>query len=101
MASFIADALPDSVQAGGRTWASATLVAPGRGGTVALGHGVASPGPEESGVQNLVPMVLVAAAVLFVLPLWPWSRGWGWVPAGVLGMGLATMLLFTWAVEPL
>jgi hypothetical protein len=52
-------------------------------------------------VQNLVPMVLVAAAVLFVLPFWPWSRGWGWVPAGVLGMGLATMLLFTWAVEPL
>lgn len=56
---------------------------------------------EEAGVQNLVSIVLVAAAVLFVLPFWPWSRGWGWVPAGVLGMGFATMLLFTWAVEPL
>jgi hypothetical protein len=71
------------------------------GGTVPARPRLAVAEAEETGVQNLVPIVLVAAAVLFVLPFWPWSRGWGWVPAGVLGMGLATMLLFTWAVEPL
>jgi hypothetical protein len=48
-----------------------------------------------------VPALLLAALIVFVAPVWPWSRGWSWIPAGILAMGLATMLLFTWAVEPL
>jgi hypothetical protein len=52
-------------------------------------------------MQNLVPIALVALLTVLVAPLWPWSRGWGWVPAGVLGMGLAFMILFTWSVEPI
>ncbi len=49
-----------------------------------------------SGWSFAVLAVLLAAAV----PVWPWSRGWGWAPAGMLAMGLATMALFVWAVVP-
>lgn len=53
-------------------------------------------------IVRLAPMVLLGLLVVFVLPVWPWSRGWGWPPAGILGMGLATLLLFQFvAIEPL
>lgn len=51
-------------------------------------------------MPNLVPLVAIAVLVLLAAPLWPWSRGWTWAPAGILAMGLATMLLFTWTVMP-
>jgi hypothetical protein len=51
-------------------------------------------------VANLVPTVVIAVLVLLAAPLWPWSRGWTWAPAGILLMGLATLLLFSWAVVP-
>lgn len=43
----------------------------------------------------LIALVLVAA-----LPVWPWSRGWGWAPAGMVAMGLGTLVLFSLAVVP-
>ncbi len=42
----------------------------------------------------LLPVVLVVTVLLLVLPVWPWSRGWGWVPVGMVGMILGTVLLF-------
>lgn len=48
---------------------------------------------------QVVPTVALGAILLAVLPLWPWSRGWGWAPAGMLAMGLATMVLFTLSVS--
>jgi hypothetical protein len=51
-------------------------------------------------VPDLTPAIVLAALVVLAAPLWPWSRGWGWPPAGILAMGLATVLLFTWAVVP-
>ncbi len=51
-------------------------------------------------MPNLVPSVVLALLVVLVAPLWPWSRGWGWPPAGILAMGLVTMLLFSWSVVP-
>lgn len=44
--------------------------------------------------------IIIGALVIFVAPLWPWSRGWTWVPAGMLAMGLATMLLFQFTIIP-
>lgn len=44
--------------------------------------------------------VVLALLVVAASPLWSWSKGWGWAPAGMLAMGLATMLLFTWSVLP-
>ena len=45
-------------------------------------------------------VLVVGALTVFVAPLWPWSRGWSWAPAGMLAMGLAGMLLFASAVVP-
>jgi len=45
-------------------------------------------------------VLIVAAMTVFVAPLWPWSRGWTWAPAGMLARGLATMLLFSSTVVP-
>ena len=42
----------------------------------------------------------VVATLVLVLPLWPWSRGWGWVPAAMVGVTLATIVLFTLSVAP-
>lgn len=44
-------------------------------------------------------MVVVVAMVL-VAPLWPWSRGWGWTPVGMVGVVLATIVVFTLSVAP-
>jgi len=51
-------------------------------------------------VIQVVPTVLLALLVIAVMPIWPYSRGWGWPPAGILGMGLATMVLFSLTVAP-
>jgi hypothetical protein len=49
---------------------------------------------------NVVPAVVLAVLVLAAMPLWRWSRGWGWAPAGILSMGLATLVVFTLTVVP-
>jgi hypothetical protein len=51
-------------------------------------------------VPNLVPALILAALVVVAAPVWPWSRGWGWPPAAILGKGLVTLLLFSWSVVP-
>lgn len=51
-------------------------------------------------MADLVPMLVLAVLTVAAMPLWPHSRGWGWAPAGILGMGLATYLLFQFAVVP-
>ena len=43
----------------------------------------------------VLQVTIVAALTVFVAPLWPWSRGWTWAPAGMLAMGLAGILLFS------
>ena len=45
-------------------------------------------------------VTIVAALTVFVAPLWPWSRGWTWAPAGMLAMGLAGIVLFSSTVIP-
>ena len=45
-------------------------------------------------------VVILGALTLFVAPLWPWSRGWTWAPAAMLGMGLASLVLFGLTVVP-
>lgn len=47
-----------------------------------------------------IPMVLVALLVVAAAPVWPWSRGWGWAPTGMLAMGLVTMVVFSWTIVP-
>lgn len=46
--------------------------------------------------MGLAFVYLMVAALVLVLPTWPWSRGWGWAPTGMLGIILGTTLLFAW-----
>lgn len=47
-----------------------------------------------------LPALVVFVALMLAAPIWPWSRGWGWIPAGMVGVTLMTILLFTLSVEP-
>lgn len=51
-------------------------------------------------MADLLPLLLLGAVTLAAAPLWRWSRGWGWAPAGILAMGLATFVLFRLAIVP-
>ena len=51
-------------------------------------------------MPNLAFAAVLGVLVVLVAPLWPWSRGWGWPPAGILAIGLVTLLLFSYAVVP-
>ena len=41
-------------------------------------------------------MLLIVLVLLLVgtLPSWPYSRGWGYYPSGLLGLVLVVLLLF-------
>ena len=51
-------------------------------------------------MANVVPLAIIGLLIALAAPLWPWSRGWGWAPAGILAVGLGTMLLFWWTIVP-
>lgn len=48
-------------------------------------------------MARLAPVIALGLVILMVLPVWRWSRGWGWAPAGILLIGLATLVLFSYA----
>jgi hypothetical protein len=54
----------------------------------------------EAPVIQIVPTVLLGLLVILSLPVWNWSRGWGWAPAGMLAMGLGSLVLFSFTVTP-
>jgi hypothetical protein len=47
-----------------------------------------------------LPSLAILAALIAVLPVWPHSRGWGYAPAGMVGVILGVVVLFTVAVGP-
>jgi hypothetical protein len=56
---------------------------------------------ESEAMARLAPVLALGALIILVLPVWRWSRGWGWPPVGILLMGLVTLVLFTFvAIEP-
>lgn len=60
-------------------------------------------GRAESDVEvdmRWLPSIVVLAVLVLAAPLWPWSRGWSWVPAGMIGVTLGTIVLFTLSVAP-
>lgn len=46
-----------------------------------------------------LPLLVVGFVLVLVLPWWPWSRGWGWTPAGMLAVVLLTAALFLAAAD--
>jgi hypothetical protein len=45
-------------------------------------------------------LAILVALTVIVAPLWPWSRGWTWAPAGMLAMGVGGLVLFSFTVVP-
>ncbi len=50
--------------------------------------------------RTVVIVSVLAVLIVVTAPVWPWSRGWTWAPAGMLAMGLGTLLLFQFSVVP-
>lgn len=51
-------------------------------------------------VLNQLTVAVLGLVLLAVLPVWPWSKGWGWAPAGMVAMGVATVVVFSLTVVP-
>lgn len=43
---------------------------------------------------NLLPLIAIGLLTVGAIPVWPWSKGWGWAPFGIVAIGFATLLLF-------
>ena len=42
-------------------------------------------------------MLLLAVGILAAIPAWPYSREWGPVPSGALGLGLVILIVLALA----
>ena len=42
---------------------------------------------------RLLLIILVMVVLIAVLPTWPYSRGWGYYPGGILGVILIIVLI--------
>lgn len=43
--------------------------------------------------MELLLLILIIVMVLGLLPTWPYSRGWGYGPSGIVGLILAIILI--------
>ncbi len=43
--------------------------------------------------MGLIPLVFLVPLLLAVVPVWRYSRGWGWWPAGILGVIVLVLIL--------
>ena len=43
--------------------------------------------------MSTILLVILVLALLAALPAWPYSRGWGYFPSGLLGLLLLVMIL--------
>lgn len=43
--------------------------------------------------MGLILLIVVIVLVLGTIPTWPYSRGWGYRPSGVLGLVLLILII--------
>ncbi|KTD13853.1 DUF3309 family protein [Legionella hackeliae] len=43
--------------------------------------------------MNLITLLIVIIILLAVLPAWPYSRGWGYRPSGLVGLLLIILIV--------
>jgi hypothetical protein len=43
----------------------------------------------------LTPTVVILVLFVLTLPMWPWSRGWGWTIAGMSAIATVVVVAFT------
>jgi hypothetical protein len=45
--------------------------------------------------MSLLLLIVLIVVLLAVLPSWPYSRGWGYYPSGILGL-VVVIILILW-----
>jgi hypothetical protein len=45
---------------------------------------------------STVLLIILILALLGALPSWPYSRGWGYGPSGLVGLVLVVVLIMAW-----
>lgn len=68
------------------------------GGPVVRPGSVARDDDRGTCVATNLPLILIGLLLVGAVPVWPWSRGWGWAPFGIVAVGFATLLLFRFSV---
>jgi len=43
--------------------------------------------------MSTILLIILVLALLAALPAWPYSRGWGYFPSGLLGLLLLVLIL--------
>ena len=43
--------------------------------------------------MSLLLLIVLVLVLLAILPSWPYSRGWGYYPSGILGLVVAIILI--------
>lgn len=41
-------------------------------------------------------LIILLLLLVFALPTWPYSAGWGYYPSGLLGLLLIVLFVFCW-----
>ena len=50
--------------------------------------------------MSLLLLVILILVLLAVLPSWPYSRGWGYYPSGIVGV-IVVIILILWLLGKL
>lgn len=48
-------------------------------------------------VPGAFTIITIMLVLVGVLPIWPWSRGWAWRPAGIVAAILLVLLVLLFA----
>jgi hypothetical protein len=47
----------------------------------------------EAAMSSTLLLIILVILLLGVLPAWPYSRGWGYFPSGILGLVLVVLVI--------
>ena len=60
---------------------------------VLLGTGALAPYLERAAMISTVLLIVLLLLLIGAIPSWPYSRGWGYGPSGILGLVLVVVLI--------
>jgi hypothetical protein len=50
-------------------------------------------GKEEAKVSSTLLLIILIIVLLAVAPAWPYSRGWGYAPSGIVGLIVVILII--------
>lgn len=49
-------------------------------------------------MADLIPIIVIGLFGVGALPIWPWSKGWGWALFGMIAVAFVTLVLFRYVL---